>query len=73
MANSVGISDKTSELLKLVASKAGMSQAEAVNQGLILYAEQLGLVKTKETRVEVVKRTYEINDADWTSQESPKH
>lgn len=45
MANTVGINDETMGLLKHVASKAGLSQAEeAVKQGLILYAEQLGLV-----------------------------
>lgn len=66
MANSVGINDKTMELLKHVATKAGLSQAEAVLQGLILYAESLGLVDTKETKIEVVKRTFEIKDQDWT-------
>lgn len=66
MANSVGINDKTMELLKHVATKAGLSQAEAVLQGLILYAESLGLVDTKETKIEVIKRTFEIKDQDWT-------
>lgn len=70
MANTVGINDETMGLLKHVATKAGLSQAEAVKQGLILYAEQLGLVTTRETRVEVVKRTFEIKDEDWAQ---PKH
>lgn len=65
MANTVGINDDTMNLLKHVAGKAGMSQAEAVKQGLILYAEQLGLVTTREQRIEVVKRTFEIKDEDW--------
>lgn len=69
---SVGVNDKTMNLLKLVASRAGMSQAEAVNQGLILYAEQLGLVTARETKVEVVKRTYEIKDENWAA-EAPRH
>lgn len=74
MANSVGINDKTMELLKHVATKAGLSQAEAVLQGLILYAESLGLVDTKETKIEVVKRTFEIKDQDWTgSDRESKH
>lgn len=66
MANTVGVSDDTMSLLKHVAKKAGMAQAEAVKQGLILYAEQLGLVTTRETKIEVVKRTFEIKDEDWT-------
>lgn len=73
MANSVGINDKTMELLKHVAQKAGLSQAEAVLQGLIIYADSLGLVDTKETKIEVVKRSFEIRDADWTDGEKPRH
>jgi len=73
MANTVGVNDDTMSLLKHVAKKAGMPQAEAVRQGLILYAEQLGLVTTRETKIEVVKRTFEIKDEDWTEGSNAKH
>ena len=73
MAASVGINDDTANLLRLIADKAQMSQAEAVRQGLILYAEQLGLVKTRETKIEVVKRTFELKDQDWAEREEARH
>lgn len=69
MAASVGINDETAKLLRFVTDKAQMSQAEVVKQGLILYAEQLGLVTTQETKIEVVKRTFELKDQPWASEE----
>jgi hypothetical protein len=66
------IRDQDFNLLKLIAERTNQSQAETVSQGLIMYAESLGLVTTKERKIEVVKRTYEVNQGeDWADNAPP--
>jgi hypothetical protein len=63
------IRDADMELLKLMADRTQQSQSETVSQALIMYAESLGLVKTKTRKIEVVKRSYELNASeDWGDQ-----
>lgn len=63
------VRDADFELLKMVAERTNQSQAETVSQSLILYAESLGLIKTTERKIEVIKRTYEMADQPWAAGE----